>query len=111
MKRQSILFIIFIILCMSIALTANAYTNQFVNPPLPGLPTIEINFPTNISTYSTTLSSINIAGNATSGQPIVSVTWRNDRGGSGTCAGTFSWYVNNITLQSGTNIITVEIKD
>jgi len=40
-----------------------------------------------------------------------SVTWSNDRGGSGTASGTSSWTASNIPLQSGVNNITVTADD
>jgi len=39
------------------------------------------------------------------------VTWINDRGGSGTCTGTTSWSQADITLYSGSNVITVTSYD
>ena len=40
-----------------------------------------------------------------------SVTWVNNRGGSGTAIGTTSWSVANIALQAGVNVITVSAND
>jgi hypothetical protein len=42
---------------------------------------------------------------------VTQVTWTNDRGGSGTAAGTTSWSVAGILLQSGANVITVTARD
>lgn len=80
-------------------------------PPPPALPTIEITSPTNLATYSTNLTSVNIAGNATSSQTISSITWTNSKGGSGNCTGTLSWNASNIVLKPGSNLITVTITD
>lgn len=74
-------------------------------------PQVAITAPTTSGTYSTTISTINIAGSATDRDGISSVTWANDRGGSGTCAGTTSWSASNITLQPGSNVITITASD
>jgi hypothetical protein len=42
---------------------------------------------------------------------VVSVTWSNDRGGSGTAQGTTSWTAAGIGLQEGVNTITVTATD
>jgi subtilase family serine protease len=42
---------------------------------------------------------------------VTEVNWSNDRGGSGTATGTTSWSVSGITLQIGTNVITVTARD
>jgi hypothetical protein len=39
------------------------------------------------------------------------VTWANNRGGSGTAAGTTSWAASGIVLQPGTNVLTVTARD
>ena len=48
--------------------------------------------------------SINIAGLASA--DCQSVTWSNDRGGSGNCTGTTTWSATGISLKPGTNLIT-----
>ena len=47
-------------------------------------PTITLTEPTLQPTYTTNADSINIAGTTTDDIGIVSVTWSNDQGGSGT---------------------------
>ncbi len=42
---------------------------------------------------------------------MTQVTWRNDRGGSGTATGTTSWSVSGIVLLSGENVLTVTARD
>ena len=42
---------------------------------------------------------------------MTSVTWANNRGGSGTAVGTTSWTAANIPLQAGANVITVTAQD
>ena len=81
----------------------------------PDAPRVEITSPAS-NTVTTTNSSISISGTATDTVGIVSVTWSNDRGGSGTAwsgsaTGTVNWTASNIPLQSGQNIITVTATD
>ena len=54
---------------------------------------------------------ITIAGTATDEHGSRSVTWANDRGGSGAATGTTNWTAANIPLQAGTNVITVSAYD
>jgi len=42
---------------------------------------------------------------------VTSVTWVNDRGGSGTASGTDNWSVGSVALQLGANQITVTATD
>ncbi len=42
---------------------------------------------------------------------VTSVTWVNDRGGSGAAEGTATWRIRNIPLQPGANRITVTVSD
>jgi uncharacterized protein YdeI (BOF family) len=74
-------------------------------------PTVTITSPTSNPTYSTGVGTINIAGTATDNVGVTSVTWSNDRGGSGTASGTTSWSVNGIVLQPGVNVLTVTAYD
>jgi hypothetical protein len=77
-----------------------------------GSPTIAISSPTSASTYSTTASTVNLAGTAGGGAgTIVSVTWANSRGGSGTASGTSAWSANGIALQTGANTITLTVQN
>ena len=69
------------------------------------------------ATYSTSSSTVTLAGTASDAVGVVTngVTWANNRGGSGTTtcancdgtAGTKDWSQSGITLQSGENIITI----
>lgn len=71
-------------------------------------PVITITSPTSNATYATSSSTINISGTGSIASGTVdSVTWVNDRGGSGSCTGTTSWSVTGITLYSGVNVITI----
>jgi len=74
-------------------------------------PVITITQPTSGNSYISSGSSINISGTASDDRGITSVSWQNDRGGSGSASGTTSWSVANITLADGINVITVTITD
>jgi hypothetical protein len=74
-------------------------------------PTISITTPTINPTYATSGSSLTVSGTATDTVGVASVSWTNDRGGSGTATGTSSWSILSAGLQSGTNVITVSARD
>jgi hypothetical protein len=74
-------------------------------------PGIRITLPTSNPNYSTTNALLTISGTATDNVAVVSVTWGNDRGGSGTATGTTSWTASGILLQNGVNVITVTARD
>lgn len=75
-------------------------------------PTVTIVQPTSGDIYSTEQDTINLGGTASDNVGVTSVTWVNDRGGSGTASGTDNWTITEITLPCGEhNIITVTAKD
>lgn len=74
-------------------------------------PAIQITAPTSNNTYQTTSNKITLSGTASDNIGVASVTWANDRGGSGTASGTTSWTCSNISLQQGSNVITVTARD
>ncbi|OQY97664.1 MAG: hypothetical protein B6D35_14630 [Candidatus Brocadia sp. UTAMX2] len=75
-------------------------------------PAVTITSPTSNSTYTTTSGTVSLGGSASDSRSGVnSVTWSNNRGGSGTASGTTSWSISGITLFSGDNIITVTARD
>ena len=75
-------------------------------------PTITITSPTSEDTYTTSSSVIAIGGSASdSTSGVSSVTWSNDKGGSGTASGTTSWLTSSISLLIGENIITATATD
>jgi len=74
-------------------------------------PTIAITSPTVSSGYSTKISSVALSGTATDDYGVGSITWTNDRGGSGTATGTTDWTILTINLQAGDNVITVVAMD
>ncbi|MGC8863548.1 MAG: Ig-like domain-containing protein, partial [Armatimonadota bacterium] len=74
-------------------------------------PTVVITSPTSTPTYSTAAGTLSISGTADDDVGVVSVTWSNNRGGSGTCSGTASWSASGIALAIGENVITVRATD
>jgi hypothetical protein len=74
-------------------------------------PTVTITSPTSDPTYNVNNSNFNISGSASDDVGVVSVSWSNDRGGSGSCTGTTSWSKTGITLLSGVNVITITAQD
>ena len=81
------------------------------SPPDTQNPTVSITSPTSSSTYDTTSSTLSLGGSASDNVGVTTVTWTNSRGGSGTASGTTSWSIGSVSLQSGTNIITVTARD
>ena len=59
----------------------------------------------------TTVAAITLTGTASDNVAVESVTWTNDRGGSGTAQGTTAWTAAGIALQEGVNTITVTATD
>lgn len=78
-------------------------------------PTVYILQPINQPTYTTTLSSINISGQANDAGAIDSgitiVTWSNNGSAQQNTTGTTNWSVSGIALTPGTNIITITATD
>ena len=74
-------------------------------------PTVAITVPTAAATFTTTSSSLTLQGTASDNVGVTSVTWSNDRGGSGTATGTSSWTAGAIPLQAGSNVLTVTATD
>jgi PKD repeat protein len=88
------------------------HTVPVVAPGVP--PTLTITAPTAAATFATTASSLALGGTASDDVAVSSVTWSNDRGGTGTATttnGFATWSVPSITLQSGTNVLTVTATD
>ena len=74
-------------------------------------PTIDIGSPTTAATYSSSALTLALSGSAGDNVSVVSVSWTNNRGGSGTTSGTTSWSTGSIGLKTGTNVITVTARD
>jgi subtilisin-like proprotein convertase family protein len=75
------------------------------------VPTVTITGPTADPTLPATAFFLPLAGTASGAAAVTSVTWRNDRGGSGTATGTTSWMIPEVPLQPGVNVLTVTATD
>ena len=74
-------------------------------------PTVAITSPTSASTSATAVSPMTLGGTAGDNVAVTQVSWRNDRGGDGTAAGTTNWSVSAVALQTGPNVITMTARD
>jgi PKD repeat protein len=74
-------------------------------------PALTITAPTTAATHAVTTATVAVSGTASDGVGVTQVSWVNNRGGSGTAAGTATWSVASIALLSGQNIITVTARD
>ncbi len=70
-------------------------------------PTLAITSPTASGTYTTSSSSVVLAGTASHASGISRVAWNNSRGGNGVANGTTSWSTPAISLSTGANTMTV----
>jgi|GEM_PF-165706 len=77
----------------------------------PSPPVLTIDTPTTAATYSTSASSITIAGTASSSLPLANVIWNNNRGGNGTATGVANWSIDAVALEAGENIVTISVSD
>ncbi len=60
---------------------------------------------------STGTETVALGGTASDTFGVTQVRWSNDRGGSGTAAGTTAWSVAGVALKPGANVITVTARD
>jgi hypothetical protein len=74
-------------------------------------PTVSITSPTSAANHATTATTLTLSGTAGDANGVTQVTWVNSRGGSGSASGTATWSVSAITLQSGSNVLTVTARD
>jgi hypothetical protein len=75
-------------------------------------PTIRITSPTSLRSYTTSSSTISLSGTSSDDVGVVSVTWKNDRGGQGTARlEASSWSAAAIDLKNGPNPLTVTASD
>ncbi len=74
-------------------------------------PNIGITSPTLAATFDTTQDAVALAGFASDNGAVASVTWENDRGGSGTASGTTSWSISSVPLKAGVNHLTITAHD
>ena len=74
-------------------------------------PFVTLTVPTTSPTYFTTSPTVTLSGTASACSGITQMSWSNNAGGSGTCAGAASWSAAGIPLQLGYNVITVTATD
>ncbi|HEU4687524.1 MAG TPA: putative Ig domain-containing protein [Vicinamibacterales bacterium] len=91
------------------ALTATRTFTWTVTPETVA-PGVAITNPTTATTYTATLASMTLGGTASDNVGVTQVIWSNSRGGSGVATGTTTWSVG-ITLQGGSNVLTVTARD
>jgi hypothetical protein len=80
-------------------------------PPDTSAPSVSITDPTSSATYVNATSTMTLSGTASDSVGVTQVTWTNNRGGSGTATGTTSWSTGTITLQDGSNTLTITARD
>jgi hypothetical protein len=80
-------------------------------PPDTSAPTISILGPTSASSYNTTSSVVTLGGTSSDNMGVTAVTWASNRGGSGFSSGTTNWSVPSVSLQGGSNVITMTAQD
>jgi len=74
-------------------------------------PSVSITGPTSSAIYTAPGATLNLSGTGSDDVGVTQVTWSNNLGGSGTATGTSSWSVTGISLQTGTNRLTVTARD
>jgi hypothetical protein len=92
-------------------LTHEDFETVSITSSLGTAPTLNITAPTTSSTTRVTTPFVSLAGTATDDVGVTSVTWVNDRGGSGTARGTTAWTIDDIPLRPGRNEIAVAAAD
>ena len=73
-------------------------------------PTVIVTMPTSSSSFTTSKSSVLLAGVAVDDQRVTAVHWKNDRGGSGRATGTEEWMAA-VPLRPGRNDLTLTVID
>lgn len=87
-------------------------SSQPAGPSGASRPTVTISTPSSSGSYTAPSSALAIAGSAApNGSNITQVSWTNSLGGTGIANGTTSWSTSSVTLQNGTNVITVTARD
>jgi hypothetical protein len=75
-------------------------------------PEVTITGPTSDPTYASSgYPFVDLSGTSSDNIEVASITWANDRGGSGVATGTTTWGVLAINVKSGDNVITVTAHD
>lgn len=74
-------------------------------------PELRVTSPTEGASYAASTSTVTVSGTASDAGRVALVNWSNDRGGSGTAAGTTAWTAADIVLKTGANAITITARD
>ncbi len=94
----------------TVAIAGRSFTVTQEGAPDLDAPTLRITTP-NTPTVTTTGSTVTLLGTATDNSRVASVTWRSDRGFSGTATGTTSWAIASVPVLTGRNELTVRAAD
>lgn len=89
----------------------DAFVTCFNDTPDTTRPTVRITAPTEGPRWVSRNATLTLSGAADDDIGLVSVTWKNSRGGSGKVTGLYHWTVAGIRLQPGDNVITVTATD
>ena len=73
-------------------------------------PAISLSAPAGVP-FTTILNQITLLGVASDNVAVSSITWKTDRGNTGTASGTTAWSAANVPLSTGPNIVSVTAKD
>jgi hypothetical protein len=93
---------------------ADASRIVLISPALlpQGDPIVTITSPTDAPSIALETPTVTIAGTASDPDgTVTSVTWSSNRGFSGTASGTTAWFVSDVPLLPGSNVVTVTATD
>jgi hypothetical protein len=74
-------------------------------------PTVTITSPTSSDTYSASTTPLTLGGTASDNVAVSSIAYSNNGAAYSACSGTTSWTCSNISLTSGSNVISVRATD
>ena len=80
-------------------------------PPDTINPLVSITSPTYESTYTVSISSVNLSGAASDNVSVSQIKWSNLKGGKGIAKGTTSWSIPSVQLAEGDNALTITATD
>ncbi len=74
-------------------------------------PRIFVFSPESFSQVAADVSAVSLAGVARDGGSLMGVTWENHRGGSGVATGGEEWFITEVPLEPGSNVILLKATD
>jgi hypothetical protein len=93
-------------------MTTSSTSGGTTSPPTSGSLAVTITSPTTGTSYSTSLESLPLAGNASGSTGVARVVWENVANGvRGVASGTTSWSIAGIPLQAGSNPLAITAYD